>query len=99
MDEPTSALSDKEVGTLFRIIQELKAKGVAIIYISHKMEEIARIADTITVLRDGRYIGTRPASELNNNALIKMMVGREIDSLFPESHSCQRRGGAGGTSP
>lgn len=87
MDEPTSALSDKEVGTLFRIIQELKAKGVAIIYISHKMEEIARIADTITVLRDGRYMGTKPAALLDSNALIKMMVGRQIDSLFPESNS------------
>ena len=83
MDEPTSALSDQEVATLFRIIKDLKAKGVAIVYISHKMEEIAQIADTITVLRDGRYIATRPAAELNRNALITLMVGREIDSLFP----------------
>jgi inositol transport system ATP-binding protein len=87
MDEPTSALSDKEVATLFRIIRELKTRDVAIIYISHKMEEIAQIADTITVLRDGRYIGTRPAAELDSHALIKMMVGREIENLFPESHS------------
>jgi inositol transport system ATP-binding protein len=87
MDEPTSALSDKEVATLFTIIRDLKAKGVSVIYISHKMEEIAQIADRITVLRDGRYIGTRAAAELDNNSLIKMMVGREIDSLFPESDS------------
>ena len=87
MDEPTSALSDQEVGTLFRIIKDLKGKGVAIIYISHKMEEIAQIADTITVLRDGRYITTRPAAELSRDALITLMVGREIDSLFPAATS------------
>ena len=87
MDEPTSAISDKEVATLFRIIRELKAKGVAIIYISHKMDEIFRISDTITVLRDGKYIGTKSASELDDNSLIKMMVGREIENMFPESGS------------
>lgn len=85
MDEPTSALSDKEVETLFSIIRDLKTQGVAILYISHKMDEIFAIADTITVLRDGRYIGTQPAPELNENALITMMVGREISSLFPSS--------------
>ncbi|GAB3492471.1 sugar ABC transporter ATP-binding protein [Spirosoma knui] len=85
MDEPTSALSDKEVATLFGIIRDLKQNGVAIIYISHKMDEIFTIADTITVLRDGKYIGTKPATELDIDTLIAMMVGREIDSLFPES--------------
>ncbi len=85
MDEPTSALSDKEVATLFRIIKDLKSKGVAIIYISHKMEEIAKIADTVTVLRDGKYVGTKPAAELDQSTLIAMMVGRTIDSLFPEA--------------
>ena len=84
MDEPTSAISDKEVTTLFRIIRELKAKGVAIIYISHKMDEIFAISDTITVLRDGKYIGTHPASELTQSSLIAMMVGREISTMFPE---------------
>lgn len=83
MDEPTSALSDKEVATLFRLIGELKQQGVAVIYISHKMDEIAAIADRITVLRDGKYVGTRQAAELDPAALITMMVGREIDSLFP----------------
>ncbi|QJW89283.1 sugar ABC transporter ATP-binding protein [Spirosoma taeanense] len=90
MDEPTSALSDKEVATLFSIISDLKKQGVAIIYISHKMDEIFTIADTITVLRDGRYMETRPAAELDNRTLIALMVGREIDSLFPESAA--RRG-------
>ena len=85
MDEPTSAISDKEVATLFRIIKDLKANGVAIIYISHKMDEIFEISDTITVLRDGKYIGTKSASDLDKNSLIAMMVGREIDSMFPEA--------------
>ncbi|QMW00778.1 sugar ABC transporter ATP-binding protein [Spirosoma foliorum] len=85
MDEPTSALSDKEVATLFGIISDLKKKGVAIIYISHKMEEIFAIADTITVLRDGKYVATKPAAELDIHTLITMMVGREIDTLFPDS--------------
>ncbi|QHV99680.1 sugar ABC transporter ATP-binding protein [Spirosoma endbachense] len=83
MDEPTSAISDKEVATLFAIIKELTRKGVAIIYISHKMDEIFAISDTITVLRDGQYIATKSASEIDTNSLISMMVGREIDSLFP----------------
>ncbi|WP_159473901.1 sugar ABC transporter ATP-binding protein [Dyadobacter sp. 3J3] len=84
MDEPTSAISDKEVSTLFRIIKDLKSKGVAIIYISHKMDEIFEISDTITVLRDGKYIATKNASELDKNSLIAMMVGREINNMFPE---------------
>jgi inositol transport system ATP-binding protein len=83
MDEPTSAISDKEVATLFAIIKELTRKGVAIIYISHKMDEIFAISDTITVLRDGQYIATKSASAIDTNSLISMMVGREIDSLFP----------------
>ncbi|MCF2496393.1 sugar ABC transporter ATP-binding protein [Dyadobacter chenhuakuii] len=86
MDEPTSAISDKEVDTLFKIIKDLKAKGVAIIYISHKMDEIFQISDTITVLRDGKYIATKNASELDKQSLISMMVGREIKHMFPESN-------------
>jgi inositol transport system ATP-binding protein len=66
MDEPTSALSEKEVNTLFAIIRDLKAQGVAVIYISHKMEEIFAVSDTITVLRDGKYIQTKPASALDD---------------------------------
>lgn len=84
MDEPTSALSDNEVATLFDIIRELKRKGVSIIYISHKLDEIFALSDTITVLRDGQFIATKPASEFTPNSLISMMVGRELDSLFPD---------------
>lgn len=87
MDEPTSALSDKEVSTLFKIIKDLKAKGVSIIYISHKMDEIYEITDRITILRDGKYIATKNTNELDKNALIALMVGREIESLFPENNS------------
>ncbi|MCE7066274.1 sugar ABC transporter ATP-binding protein [Dyadobacter sp. CY326] len=86
MDEPTSAISDKEVDTLFNIIKKLKAKSVSIIYISHKMDEIFKISDTITVLRDGKYIATKSAADLDKHALIAMMVGREIDHMFPESN-------------
>ncbi|MDB5240887.1 MAG: D-ribose transporter ATP-binding protein [Spirosoma sp.] len=89
MDEPTSALAATEVTTLFGIIRELTRKGVAIIYISHRMDEIFALADTITVLRDGNYIGTKPAADLDEAALITMMVGRELDTLFPESESQQ----------
>ncbi len=85
MDEPTSAISDKEVATLFNIIRDLKSQGVSIIYISHKMDEIFEISDTITVLRDGQYIGTRSAVELDQHALIAMMVGREIGQMFPQA--------------
>ncbi|MCD8349864.1 MAG: sugar ABC transporter ATP-binding protein [Planctomycetaceae bacterium] len=82
MDEPTSAISEKEVEVLFNIIRELKAKGTAIIYISHKMDEIFQISDYITVLRDGKYVDTKPASELDNDKLVKMMVGRDLTEMF-----------------
>ncbi|GAB2645600.1 sugar ABC transporter ATP-binding protein [Emticicia sediminis] len=87
MDEPTSALTDNEVTMLFKIIKDLKAKGVAIIYISHKMDEIYEITDRITVLRDGQYIATKNTNELDKNALIALMVGREINDLFPVNNS------------
>lgn len=82
MDEPTSALSDREVNLLFKIIDDLKQRGIAIVYISHKMDEIFRIADTITVMRDGRYIATHPANAINRNDLITMIVGRELTTIF-----------------
>lgn len=84
MDEPTSSLTSDEVEHLFRIIENLKKKGVAIIYISHKMEEILRISDEVTIMRDGNYIGTWPAAELTTDLIIKRMVGREMTQLFPE---------------
>ncbi|MGD1821350.1 MAG: sugar ABC transporter ATP-binding protein [Pleomorphochaeta sp.] len=80
MDEPTSAISNKEVESLFEKIAELKAKGVAIIYISHKMDEIFRIADDITILRDGTVVDTKPVEELTIEKVINLMVGREFDS-------------------
>jgi inositol transport system ATP-binding protein len=82
MDEPTSAITEKEVEQLFEIINSLKAKGVSIIYISHKMDEIFKICDELTVFRDGQYIGTKGALELNQDTLIQMMVGREIKQVF-----------------
>ena len=84
MDEPTSAITGREVARLFEIIRGLKARGMAIIYISHKMDEIFRISDTITVLRDGQYIETRPAKELDHDTLVKLMVGRKISEMFPK---------------
>lgn len=84
LDEPTSSLTDEEVERLFVIIEKLKAKGCGIIYISHKMEEILRICDEVTVMCDGRHISTKPSSELTIDEIIKLMVGREITSRFPE---------------
>jgi len=78
MDEPTSAISEHEVEALFGIIRDLKARGVTVIYISHKIDEIFRIADTVTVLRDGRHVTTRPIGELDEAKLIALMVGREF---------------------
>ena len=77
MDEPTTALSDREVAALFAVIEGLKREGKAVIYISHKMDEIFRIADTITVMRDGRHVATRPAAEMDERELIRLMVGRD----------------------
>jgi ABC-type sugar transport system ATPase subunit len=83
MDEPTSALNAPEVNTLFALIQSLRARGCCIIYITHKMEEIERIADRITVLRDGHWIGTAPAPQLPAAKLIQWMVGRQLGEQFP----------------
>ncbi|GFR36376.1 galactose/methyl galactoside ABC transporter ATP-binding protein MglA [Thermobrachium celere] len=84
MDEPTSSLTEKEVAHLFKIIKALKQKGVGIIYISHKMDEILEISDDVTVMRDGKWIDTKPASELDIDTIIKMMVGRDLTHRFPE---------------
>jgi ribose transport system ATP-binding protein len=83
MDEPTSALTAPEVEKLFGLIQSLKQRGCGIVYISHKLEEIERIADRITVLRDGRWIGTAPAPELPTPKFIEWMVGRDLGEQFP----------------
>ncbi|MCD8352379.1 MAG: sugar ABC transporter ATP-binding protein [Planctomycetaceae bacterium] len=84
MDEPTSAITDKEVGMLFRQIAELKANGVAIVYITHKMDEIFAIADDVTVIRDGKWIASGPASDFDNEKIISLMVGRTITEVFPK---------------
>lgn len=85
MDEPTSAITDKEVENLFHVIRDLKNQQKGIIYISHKMDEIFQIADDITVLRDGRYVNTWQAKDIDNNVLIKNMVGRELTEIFPKT--------------
>ena len=85
MDEPTSAITDKEVDNLFDIIADLKAQGKGIVYISHKMDEIFRISDDITVMRDGVYVNTWRAADINNDILIKNMVGRELTEIYPKT--------------
>ncbi len=84
MDEPTSSLTGGEVAKLFGIIEKLKAGGVAIIYISHRMDEILRISDEVTIMRDGKYMGTWPAEELTTELIISRMVGREMTNLYPK---------------
>jgi methyl-galactoside transport system ATP-binding protein len=84
MDEPTSSLTEKEVSHLFKIIRGLQSRGVAIIYISHKIEEILQISDEVTIMRDGKAVGTWPAAELTNELIINRMVGRELTHRFPE---------------
>jgi rhamnose transport system ATP-binding protein len=84
MDEPTASLTDREVESLFRVITELKSQGVGIIYISHRLEEISRIADRITVLRDGEAIATRDARDADRSELIQLMVGRAVNAVFPK---------------
>ena len=86
-DEPTSSLSDNEVEALFRIMDMLRKKGVAMIYISHKMDEIKRIADDITIMRDGTYIGTWNADELSTDDIISKMVGRELTNIYPPKNN------------
>ncbi len=87
MDEPTSALNDQEVKRLFQIIKDLKKKNYAIVYISHRLEEIYAIGDRITVLRDGQHIGTGDTGALSPKELIRWMVGREISQQFPDRHA------------
>ena len=85
LDEPTAALTDAEVETLFAILNNLRARGVAMIYISHKLDEVFRISDRITVLRDGRTIDTNATNDSDEPSVISRMVGRDVDQIFPES--------------
>jgi len=87
LDEPTSALTDHETGRLFQIIRELKEHGIGIVYISHKFDEVFKLADRITVLRDGRHVITRDAEGLRSSDLISLMVGRDLESVYPRLDS------------
>lgn len=87
MDEPTSALTSVEINQLFTLIRELKAKGCGIIYISHRLDELQHIVDTVTIMRDGKFIVEKPFSEMTMNQIISNMVGREIKEKFPRVHA------------
>lgn len=89
MDEPTSSLSDKEVDILFRIIREMTAKGVAVILITHKLEELFTICERVSVYRDGHYIGTKKCSETDRDELVKMIIGREMTDQYPAINAMQ----------
>ena len=84
MDEPTAALADHEVELLYGVIHRLQARGVAILYVSHRLTELFDLCETITVLKDGRHVATRPAAELDEAALVRLMVGREMSAFFPD---------------
>src|SRR5688500_202954 len=87
MDEPTSTLSEREVAKLFEVVADLRARGGAIVYITHRIDEVFRIADVVTVMRDGRVVDSAPARELDRERLITMMVGRELTQLFPKDNT------------
>lgn len=87
MDEPTAALTDRETENLFRVIRGLKQEGVGVVYISHRMEEIFKITDFVTVMRDGVIVDTKETSLTNSDELVKKMVGRKLEDYYPEKHS------------
>jgi len=91
MDEPTASLAQADVERLMAVVRRLRERGVAVIYVSHRMQEIFDLADRVTVLRDGAYIGTRTIGEVTEDVLISMMVGRSIDQLFPKSDAPRGR--------
>ena len=91
MDEPTAALADADVRRLMDVVRRLRDRGVGIVYVTHKLPEIFELADRVTVLRDGALIGTRPIAEVTEQSLVAMMVGREIDHLFPKPDAQHRR--------
>jgi rhamnose transport system ATP-binding protein len=87
MDEPTASLTPKEQHLLFAVVRDLRASGVGVIYISHRLEEIFQLADRVTVLRDGESVGTNKVDEINEASLIRMMVGREVSAIYPPAES------------
>ncbi len=84
MDEPTSSLAEEDTQNLYRVIARLRSSGVGIIYISHRLEELSIVADRVTVLRDGAFVGTQPMAEVDRHELIRLMVGRELSAVFPK---------------
>jgi ribose transport system ATP-binding protein len=87
MDEPTSALTPNEIAFLFKVIKNLKAEGVSVLYVSHKLEEVMEICDRVTTYRDGKFVVTRNIADTSMDEIVKDMVGREIDHLFPYTHT------------
>ncbi len=87
MDEPTSALTKEEVENLFRITNTLKARGISVVYITHRLDEVFEIADEVTVLRDGQVVGRGPIKDFNKDKIVTMMVGRELKQLFPKEEA------------
>jgi L-arabinose transport system ATP-binding protein len=91
LDEPTSSLTDEEVDRLFTLVRRLRAEGVAIIYVSHRINEILRLADRVAVMRDGKLVAVRPASELTQGEIVRLMVGRELTDVFRRNPAVQDR--------
>lgn len=91
MDEPTSSLTERETEVLFDLMRSLRDQGVSMIFISHRLEEVFEIADRVTVLRDGQYIGVKPTTETDENEIVRMMVGRELGEMYPRAE-VERRG-------
>jgi len=93
MDEPTAALSDRETDRLFEVVLSLRDQGIAVIYISHRMNEVIRIADRVTILRDGQYVGTLDKEEINPNTIVTMMVGRSLEDFYKHKTNTDIRPG------
>ncbi len=91
LDEPTSSLTDEEVTRLFTLVRRLRAEGAAIIYVSHRINEILRLADRVAVMRDGKLIAVRPAAELSQNEIVRLMVGRELTDVFRRNRAATDR--------
>ncbi len=94
MDEPTSAISDQEVAALFKLIEQLRASGVSIVYVSHKLDELLTISDRITVLRDGRFVETVETASTDRDAIVRLMVGRQLSDLYIHSPPKERNANA-----
>jgi len=89
LDEPTSSLTDEEVDRLFALVRRLRDEGIAIIYVSHRIKEILRLCDRVAILRDGRLIAVKPASELTDGDIVRLMVGRDLSDVFKRHHPSQ----------